>query len=496
MRASPHLRLSVHQLLPLAPGVRRDYLLHRSIAPVRLGTDGEVVVLTGPNALVADLSELARAYEAPLRLEPAPADEVAQAIERLCLLSEGAHANEHDESLPERTADLRDLANGAPVVRYVNLLLREAVDAGASDIHLESHAAGVDARFRVDGVLVPAPAPPTGMEEAVISRIKLMAGRDIAERRRPQDGRIRVRLAARELDVRLSTLPTMHGESVVMRLLAHGGRAITLEELGLGADDLRVVQRLAGRAHGLLLVTGPTGSGKSTTLYAALGERDPAREKIVTVEDPVEFQLPGVTQVPVDREAGVTFASALRSILRQDPDVMMIGEMRDVETAEMAMQAAMTGHVVFSTLHTTDALGALPRLVDLGIPPYLVAATVEGIVAQRLVRRVCDDCRTAYSPRADVVAALSERPVGHRTLLRGAGCARCRGTGYRGRIGLFEVVTMTDALRDAATRGATRIALRQALEADGGGSSLRRDGWRKVEAGLTTVEEVLRVLEG
>jgi len=359
---------------------------------------------------------------------------------------------------------------------------------------MEATADGLIARFRLDGVLAPAPEPPRALQHAVVSRIKLLAELDIAERRRPQDGRIRVRLESRELDLRVSTVPTIHGESVVLRLLDRGGRPVGLNELGMSPQVLDRVVAIARRPHGMLLVTGPTGSGKTTTLYAALQTRDAATEKILTVEDPIEYQLPGVTQVPVHRQVDVTFANALRAILRQDPDVIMVGEMRDRETAEIAVQAAMTGHFVFSTLHTNDAAGAVPRLLDLGLPDFLVAATVEAVVAQRLARRICGNCRVSYRPAPESVAAVAGRPVGRATLSRGAGCQSCRGTGFNGRIGLFELLTLDDRIREAITARASRAHLRE-LAITGGMAPLREDGWRKVEAGLTTIEEVLRVTQ-
>jgi general secretion pathway protein E len=286
----------------------------------------------------------------------------------------------------------------------------------------------------------------------------------------------------------------MYGESVVLRLLDRGGRPVELNELGMNPELLASVQRLAARPHGMLLVTGPTGSGKTTTLYACLARRDAGGEKIVTVEDPIEYQLNGITQVPVHRQAGVTFGTALRSILRQDPDVIMIGEMRDQETAEIAVQAAMTGHLVFSTLHTNDAIGAIPRLLDLGVADYLVAATVEGVVAQRLVRRVCSSCSESYVPNADNVSLLAGGAVRPTKLYRGAGCATCRGTGFKGRVGVFELLLITDAMKDAITRRETRSKLR-ALALQQGMRTLRVDSWSKVQAGLTTVEEALRVIQ-
>ena len=462
-----------------------------------------VVIAAAPEAIADDLllrdaiEDIGTLYGATAVAEPAAWDEVERLIERLTTRDGGdvELARAHDAlGDPETTTDVRDLATQPPVVRYVNLLVRDAYDAGASDVHLEATREGMVARFRLDGVLQPAPEPPTTLQHAVVSRIKLLAELDIAERRRPQDGRIRVRLETRELDLRVSTVPTMFGESVVLRLLDRGGRPVELEELGMGADIFQSVAHLAARPHGMLLVTGPTGSGKTTTLYAALQRRETALEKIVTVEDPVEYQLPGVTQVPVHRQAGVTFATALRSILRQDPDVIMIGEMRDGETADIAVQAAMTGHLVFSTLHTNDAVGAIPRLLDLGVPEYLVAATIEGILAQRLVRRICDECRVQYEPSAKSVALLAGRPVGRAKLWRGAGCPACRGTGFRGRLGVFELLVMTDAVKDAITRRTSRAELR-ACAAEAGLEPLRVDGWAKARAGLTTVEEVLRVVQ-
>jgi general secretion pathway protein E len=480
--------------LPLADGLSREYLVHHRVCPLRIAEDGCLVIAAAPDALLEDaVDDIGFAYRCPTVVEEVPLDDVERLIERLTTAAERvvelARVDSGDDDF---AADVRDLANQPPVVRYVNLLVRDAYDAGASDIHLEATRAGLSARFRLDGVLTQAPEPPREMHHAVVSRIKLLAELDIAERRRPQDGRIRVRLAERELDLRVSTVPTMFGESVVLRLLDRGGRPVELEELGMSADVLDRVAELSARPHGMLLVTGPTGSGKTTALYACLERRQKTAEKIITVEDPVEYQLSGITQVPVHRQAGVTFATALRSILRQDPDVLMIGETRDAETAELAVQAAMTGHLVFTTLHTNDAVGAIPRLVDLGVPEYLVAATIEGVLAQRLVRRVCSECRVEYRPSPESVALLGERPVGRATMTRGAGCAACRGTGFRGRIGIFELLPMTDELKDGIVRRASRSDLRELATASGM-RPMRADGWAKVQAGLTTVEEVLRV---
>ena len=479
----------------LVPSVTREFLLHHRVCPKSVADDGTLVVAVTTDSLASGADELAFAFDRPVTLETVPREELERLVERLTTRAERSiELARADVSSDDLATDVRDLANQPPVIRYVSLLVRDAYDVRASDIHLEATRSGLSARFRVDGVLIPAPEPPSHLHHAVVSRVKLLAELDIAERRRPQDGRIRVRLEARELDLRVSTVPTMYGESVVLRLLDHGGRPVTLDELGMTRRILDAVSTLSSRPHGMVLVTGPTGSGKTTTLYAALQRRDSATEKIITVEDPIEYQLPGITQMPVHRQAGVTFAAALRAILRQDPDVVMIGEMRDEETAEIAVQAAMTGHLVFSTLHTNDAVSAIPRLLDLGIPDYLVAATLEGVLAQRLVRRVCAECREEYEPARETVSAVAGRPEGRARLVRGAGCRACRGTGFRGRIGIFELLTVTDGVRDAVVSRASRSDLR-ALAASAGHVPLRLDGWQRAAAGLTTVEEVIRVVQ-
>ena len=492
----PHPMCAAHASgeVALADGLTREFLVHHGLCPRRLDAGGALVVAAAPGALEEGLDDLSFAYGLPVTAEPAPAEEVERLIERLATQAERRIELEHAGPGDDLAADVRDLASQPPVIRYVNLLVRDAYDAGASDIHLEAAREGLAARFRVDGVLVPAPEAPAELRHAVVSRIKLLAELDIAERRRPQDGRIRVRLEARELDLRVSTVPTLFGESVVLRLLDRGGRPVALPELGMPEGVLARMEALARQPHGMLLVTGPTGSGKTTTLYAALALRDRAAEKVVTVEDPVEYQVPGVTQVPVHAQAGVTFAAALRSILRQDPDVVMVGETRDPETAAIAVQAAMTGHLVFSTLHTNDAVSAIARLLDLGVPEYLIAATLEGVLAQRLVRTVCDGCREEYRPAPEAVARLADGEAVPARFERGAGCAACRGTGFRGRAGVFELLVMDDRLRDAVARRAPRAELRAAALA-AGMRPLRADGWEKACRGITTVEEVLRVVQ-
>jgi len=486
----------LHETVELAAGVSREYLLHHRVCPKARTGDGALMVATAPHALREAIAELAQVYRCPVVTEEISDDELDRLVERL-----STHADRTfelariDLETDDLATDVRDLANQPPVVRYVNLLVRDAYEAGASDIHLEATRAGLSARFRLDGVLAPAPEPPPQLHHAVVSRIKLLAELDIAERRKPQDGRVRVRLEQRELDLRVSTVPTMFGESVVLRLLDRGGRPVQLDALGMPPDVLDIMTTLATRPHGMVLVTGPTGSGKTTTLYAALQRRETRREKIITVEDPVEYQLDGVTQVPVHRQAGVTFSSALRSILRQDPDVVMIGEMRDPETAEIGVQAAMTGHLVFSTLHTNDALGAIPRLFDLGVAPYLVAGTLDGVLAQRLVRVICDECRTVAPPSTEhrELARRWEIDLPDRVAY-GAGCSHCRGTGFQGRLGVFELLPVTECVRERIINYSSRAEMAQAAR-EGGMRSMLDDGWSKVRSGLTTIEEIFRVIQ-
>src|SRR6266566_1512219 len=500
---APFMNVQVLQSkLPIAETFEADYLEQWKILPLEIAGDRLRVGVVG-EAAAEVLEDLELSYGVPLELVPVSQEELLESIRRTFAASEsvvelikdlGADLGPAADAGDDQLADARDLANQPPVIRFVNLLIREAHEARASDIHLESTREGLSARFRVDGVLSELPSPPKGLQAAVVSRIKLLAELDIAERRVPQDGRIRVRLEERELDLRVSTVPTLYGESVVLRLLDRGGRPVALDELGMATDTLETFRRSAERPHGILLATGPTGSGKTTTLYAALGLREQTAEKIITVADPVEYHLERVTQVPVNVKAGMTFGSALRSILRQDPDVLMVGEMRDAETAGIAVQAAMTGHLVFSTLHTNDAASAITRLVDLKVEPYLIAATVEGVLAQRLVRKICPECRERYRPDPGAVALLAAHPVGVVQLERGRGCPACRNTGYRGRTGIFELLAVTEEVKQAILK-LTPVTGMRALAREQGMVTLREDGWRKVQAGITTVEEVLRVAE-
>jgi type II secretion system protein E len=388
--------------------------------------------------------------------------------------------------------DLLHQANEAPVVRLVNLLLIEALDARASDVHLEGYADGLQVRYRVDGVLQPAPSPPPHLTAAIISRLKIMAELDIAERRLPQDGRIRLKLQNRQVDVRVSTVPTLRGESVVLRLLDKERGRISLTELGMAPDTFELFSEVVTRPHGIVLATGPTGSGKTTTLYAAVEMIRTGREKILTVEDPVEYELPGVPQVPVNEKVGVTFASALRALLRQDPDIILVGEIRDPDTAQIATQASLTGHLVLSTLHTNDAPTALTRLLDLDVAAYLVASTVDAVLAQRLVRVICPHCKTATEPDKAMRRRIDVDALNLARTWKGAGCGECRGTGYRGRTGVYELLVMDNELRVEVQQRRGSEELRQMAIAKGM-RTLQDDGWRLVRAGVTTVEEVLRV---
>lgn len=463
------------------------------------GGNGGVRLQHGPDVDITAVGEIAVHMGIPLDLRATSADEITVAIEARRLRSEETAADfiaglgmngVSAEAL--QAHDLEELANQPPVVRLVNLLLSEAVEASASDVHLEAGHGGLSVRYRIDGVLEPAPSPPAAVQAAVVSRLKIMAELDIAERRLPQDGRIRLRHDGIELDVRVSTLPGLHGESVVLRLLRPDGGVLSLEEQGMAEDTLAALLAFTKRPHGLLLATGPTGSGKTTTLHALLRRLHTGREKIVAVEDPVEYELPGIAQVPVRQGAGLTFATALRSILRQDPDVLLVGEMRDSDTAQICVQAALTGHLVLSTLHTNDAPAALTRLLDLGVPEYLVAGTVDLIVAQRLLRRVCDACAVEELLDPATIGPFGVEAAVPLTIRRGVGCPACRGSGYRGRIGAFELLVVDDALRSAVLDPAARSTLRK-VALSGGMRSLRTDGWRLVTAGITTPEEVFRV---
>ena len=390
-----------------------------------------------------------------------------------------------------------EAAQEASVVRLVNEILKEAVEARASDIHIEAQAAGLKIRYRVDGVLQTQPMPPeiNRFQAAIISRLKIMARLNIAEKRVPQDGRIKLKVSGREIDIRVSMIPMLHGEGIVMRVLDKDSMQFSLLGVGMDEDTYGTFNELIKMPHGIILVTGPTGSGKTTTLYSALSEIKDDETKIITTEDPIEYQLDGINQIQVHTKVGLTFATSLRSILRHDPDVVLVGEIRDFETAENAIQASLTGHLVFSTLHTNDAAGAFMRMIDMGVEPFLVCSTVEGIMAQRLVRTLCRECCEPWHPEPNDLPAdfpVDECLQQGDTIYRAVGCRNCRGTGYNGRIGLFELLKTDDEVRRLAGERATSTIIKQAA-IKAGMRTLRKDGWLKVRSGRTTVDEVLRV---
>jgi len=404
------------------------------------------------------------------------------------------------EELITDGSEISEEAQEASVVRLVNEILIEAIDSRASDVHIESQPSGVKVRYRIDGILQRQPTPPeiNQFQAAIISRLKIMARLNIAEKRLPQDGRIKLKVHGREVDVRVSVIPMLHGEGIVMRLLDKGNMEFSLEKLGMNGDLREKFDDLIRRPHGIVLVTGPTGSGKTTSLYSALLDIKSEDTKIITTEDPVEYQLEGINQIQVHSKIGMTFAASLRAILRHDPDVVLVGEIRDHETAENAIQAALTGHLVFSTLHTNDAPSAYTRLVDMGVEPFLVASTIEAVMAQRLVRRLCMACREAYQPTQDDLPSdfpWDEYIAGGAPIFHAVGCRQCRNLGFAGRQGIFELCPTTDAVRQLAHDRASSWDIRQAALKDGM-RTLRQDAWLKVIDGITTVEEVLRVTKG
>ena len=439
------------------------------------------------------------------RVKPyiAAPNEIDAALERLygggrsamnTIIDDIATREEGDDEFGD-VAHLKDLASEAPVIRLVNLILTKALEQRASDIHIEPFENRLIVRYRIDGVLHEVESPPRRLSAAVISRVKIMASLDIAERRLPQDGRIKLRIQGKEIDLRVSTVPTMHGESVVMRILDKGGVPLDFASLGFEGQSLERFLECLDQVHGILLVTGPTGSGKTTTLYTALDRLNKPDVKIVTVEDPVEYQMPGINQIQVKPQIDLTFANALRSIVRQDPDIIMVGEIRDVETVRIAMQSALTGHMVLSTVHTNDAPSTVSRLLDMGAEDYLLTSTVNGILAQRLVRTLCPKCREPHPALPEVVEQMNLRryvPQGEILVYRPVGCPECAGTGYWGRVCIIEMMTITDNLRSLVMRHATAGDIRAAAIMEGM-ETMFENGVRKSLAGITTIEEVLRV---
>ena len=389
--------------------------------------------------------------------------------------------------------DLTDAANETPIIRFVNLVIQQAIRAQASDIHFEPFEEEFKIRYRVDGALYEMSPPPKSLALPVISRIKVIADLNIAEHRIPQDGRIKLTIEGRAVDLRVSTLPTQFGESVVLRVLDKSAVNLDLDNLGLPENVKTGIRDAVRRPNGIFIVTGPTGSGKTTTLYSALREVNEVETKLLTAEDPVEYELEGIMQVPVNHQVGLDFARALRAFLRQDPDKIMVGEIRDIETARIAVQASLTGHVVLSTLHTNDAPGAITRLIDMGLEPFLLSASLEFVLAQRLVRKICSSCKQDYEPAKDLIEnlGLNQNDIGERQFFYGAGCEECNQSGYRGRTGLFEMIKVTDSFREMINSGAATLVLRQkAIEQ--GMRTLREDGVRSIFDGESTVEEVLK----
>ncbi len=394
----------------------------------------------------------------------------------------------------ESTEHIRDMASEAPVIKLVNHILNQAIEIGASDIHLEPFSDDMILRYRIDGILHDFEAPPKRLQSAIITRIKIMAKLDISERRLPQDGRIRIKTQGKDIDIRVSTLPTLYGESVVMRILDRGNIVVNLDSLGFPEKQLAQYQKLIHKPYGKILVTGPTGSGKTTTLYGSLEKINTPDKKIVTIEDPVEYQLRGVNQIHVKSSIGLTFANGLRSIVRQDPDVIMIGEIRDSETAEIAIQAALTGHLVLSTVHTNDAAGAITRLQDMGIESFLISSALLGILAQRLVRVICPHCKTQQDISGETLAELGIKSSGDIHAYHGTGCKECNGTGYRGRMGIYEILVIEDPIRNLILSKAGAQEIRETAR-ENGMVMLREDGMDKVIKGQTTIEEIIRVTQ-
>lgn len=469
-------------------------LFHRnhSFALVRRGEDQMILLICDPTDgdLVAALEVIAPDdYEIQLTsesvLKKIMADEYGLATQEV-----GSEGLLIDESDVDR---LKDMASEAPVIKYVNNLIDLAVGRRASDIHMEPHEEGLLVRFRVDGILQDYESPPHNLQAAIISRVKLMAALDIAERRLPQDGKIGMRISGKEIDLRVSTLPTVYGEGIVVRILEKGSIILDLDRLGMAAETESSFRKLLKIQDGIILVTGPTGSGKTTTLYCALHQISNETNKIITIEDPVEYQLKGINQIQVRPEIDLTFAKGLRSIVRQDPDVIMIGEIRDLETAEIAVQSSLTGHLVFSTLHTNDAVSAVVRMVDLGIERFLLVSSLRGVLAQRLVRMICPHCKEDKGAASEM---LGEMPAGEDfQLYEGRGCSLCGNSGYSGRIGLYEFLVVDETLSRVISQGGDLVELKKVAR-EAGFRTMYEDGMAKVREGLTTLSEVVRVAGG
>ncbi|HEX9190504.1 MAG TPA: type II secretion system ATPase GspE [Candidatus Deferrimicrobiaceae bacterium] len=486
------------------PGVTLplSFLRARLILPVALSDGTLTVAMADP--LDADAREaVARATGKRVEALAGTEEEVREAIEK-AYGDAGASmeriVEQVSDEVPEtvagdeRVEQLIGVASEAPIIRLVNFVMARAIERGASDIHLEPYEKALRVRYRIDGVLEDVESPPRRLQTAIISRIKIMARLNIAESRLPQDGRVKLRIGGKEIDFRVSTIPTLYGESVVIRILDQSSVPLNMGTLGFFPDTLSAFRPMVSAPYGMILVTGPTGSGKTTTLYAALQEIKSPERKIITIEDPVEYQIPGVIQIQVKPQIGLTFASGLRSIVRQDPDVILVGEIRDRETAEIAIHSALTGHMVLSTLHTNDAAGAVTRLLEMGVEEYLLPSCLVGVLAQRLVRTICDACsaprEVPQALREEVIREAGAFPEGN--LRIGRGCEACAGTGYRGRSGIFELLPVSDGVKELILSRADSGTIREKAVGEGM-RLLREDGWEKVARGITTIEEVLRV---
>lgn len=473
-----------HMVLPIG---RKDSALRVAMAdPFDVVTEDILRFITGLNVEPC----LARPSDIKLLIEQ-------HYMRRVMQESQDEQVEVVEEVEEEEIGDPTRLAKEALVIRLVDMLTRNAVRERATDIHIEPFERSLRIRYRIDGILHEVPAPAKRFHPAIVSRIKIMANLDITERRKPQDGRIRIRVFGREIDLRVSIIPTMFGESVVLRILDKSAALLTLEQLGMMLDDLSKFERVIQVPYGIILATGPTGSGKTTTLYAAIQKLYTPELKFITIEDPVEYQIDGVNQIQVNPQIGVTFANALRSILRHDPDIIMVGEIRDAETAEIAIHAALTGHLVFSTLHTNDAPGAITRLLEMGMEPFLVASALQGILAQRLVRKICEQCKIEYDPGdavREMLIAEGFEEAANCKLYKGIGCDNCRYTGYFGRTGIFELLVMDETIREMVLRKASSGEIRQ-VAIEHGMHTLRQDGLRKAILGITTIEEVERATQ-
>ena len=492
------------EVLDMVPGdVAQRYKVvpvfkHESILTVALGDPLDVDTLDG----------LRYVLKCNVEGVVAPPEEIEKAIANYYGRATGAvegmlqEITEGTLALPEDVkkqlvGDENVTESDAPIIKLVSLIIMEAFRSRASDIHLEPMPKKFRVRYRIDGVLHEVDSPPKRLQSAIISRVKIMANMSIAEKRVPQDGRIQINVMGRDLDLRVSSIPTNHGESIVMRILDKAGIALGLPQLGFFSDDQQIFERLITLSDGIILVTGPTGSGKTTTLYACLNTINKPDRKIITVEDPVEYQMSGINQVQVRSDIGMTFSAALRAILRQAPNIIMIGEIRDMETAEIAVNASLTGHLVFSTLHTNDAPSAVTRMIDIGVKPFLVASSTRAIMAQRLVRKICEKCKEPYQPQETELRLLgpAAKQLASAQLFHGKGCADCQFTGYRGRLGIYEIFQIDDQVRNLIFEQVSSTELRTKAR-ELGMRTLREDGLRKVVAGITTLEEVLRVTMG